>query len=491
VSLESGDVSADDLLSTPQAGPAAVRGGAMRVASFSAGSVLSVGAAALLFRHLGIVDTGRYTTALSLGALVTGFTDLGLTAVGMRELAVLEGEQRARVARSLLGIRLVLTLIGVLIITAFAFVAYGGLLAVAVLVAGAGVLVTNTQTTLAVPLMTKLRLGWVSALDFSRQLVSTVLIVAFVLLGARLLPFLSTPGIAAAAVLIPTALLVRGDIPLRPSIDTEQWRALLSPILTYSVAVAAATLYFRVAIVLVSLLASSRQLGFFSISLRVVEVLFAVPGLLVGAAFPIFARAARDDPARLGYALSRVFEVSLIVGAWMALSLAVGAHLAIELVGGSKFLPAAPILAVQGLALGATFVSTVWGFGMLSLHLHRLILIFSVGSLLIVIAVVSVLVTLDGAQGAAIGTSAVEIGVAIASGLLLVKGRPHLRPRLTGVPKVALAAALGATPMLATGLPVIVRLLLSTLIYGVVVFALRAFPTEVYDLLPARLRGRG
>jgi TRAP-type mannitol/chloroaromatic compound transport system permease large subunit len=45
--------------------------------------------------------------------------------------------------------------------------------------------------------------------------------------------------------------------------------------------------------------------------------------------------------------------------------------------------------------------------------------------------------------------------------------------------------------MLATGLPVIVRLLLSTLIYGVVVFALRAFPTEVYDLLPARLRGRG
>jgi O-antigen/teichoic acid export membrane protein len=312
-----------------------------------------------------------------------------------------------------------------------------------------------------------------------------------VLLGARLLPFLSTPGIAAAAVLIPTALLVRGDVPLRPSIDTEQWRALLSPILTYSVAVAAATLYFRVAIVLVSLLASSRQLGFFSISLRVVEVLFAVPGLLVGAAFPIFARAARDDPARLGYALSRVFEVSLIVGAWMALSLAVGAHLAIELVGGSKFLPAAPILAVQGLALGATFVSTVWGFGMLSLHLHRLILIFSVGSLLIVIAVVSVLVTLDGAQGAAIGTSAVEIGVAIASGLLLVKGRPHLRPRLTGVPKVALAAALGATPMLATGLPVIVRLLLSTLIYGVVVFALRAFPTEVYDLLPARLRGRG
>jgi O-antigen/teichoic acid export membrane protein len=482
------DLSTEDLLSTSQAGPAAIRGGAMRVASFSAGSLLSIGAAALLFRHLGEVDTGRYTTALSLGALVTGFTDLGLTAVGMRELAVLEGEQRARVARNLLGIRLALTFLGVLIISAFAFIAYGELLALAVVIAGAGVIVTNTQTTLAVPLMADLRLGWVSILDFARQFSSAALIAVFVLLGARLLPFLTTPAIAAAVVLIPTALLVRGNIPLRPSFDTKQWRALLAPVLTYSVAVAAATLYFRVAIVLVSLLAGPRQLGYFGISLRVVEVLFLVPGLLVGAAFPIFARAARDDPARMGYALSRVFEVSLIVGVWMSVSLAVGAHLAIDLVGGSGFAPAAPILAIQGLALAATFVSTVWGYGMLSLHLHRLILVFSVGALLVAIAVVSVLVAADGARGAAIGTSAVEIGVAIAGGVLLVKGRPHLRPRLAAVPKVALAGLLAATPMLATGLPVIARLVLSSFIYGVVVLVLRAFPAEVYELLPARLR---
>ena len=64
----------------------------MRVSAFFVGSLFSVGAAALLLRHLGVVEVGRYTTAMSLSAVVAGLTDLGLTAIGIRELAVLHGE---------------------------------------------------------------------------------------------------------------------------------------------------------------------------------------------------------------------------------------------------------------------------------------------------------------------------------------------------------------------------------------------------------------
>jgi O-antigen/teichoic acid export membrane protein len=462
----------------------------MRLASFLAGSLLSVAAAALLFRHLGVVGTGRYTTALSLSAVVTGFTDLGLTAVGIRELAVLEGEARARLAANLLGIRLVLTTLGVMLITAFAFLVYGRVLALGVLVAGVGVLLQNTQVTLEVPLMAALRLGWVSLLDLARQLLTSLLIIAFVAIGAQFVPFLATVGIAAAVVLVPTVLLVRGDVPLVPTFRVREWKVLLGPVFTYSVAVAAGTLYFRVAIVLVSLIAGARELGYFSVSYRAVEVLFVIPGLLVGAAFPIFARAARDDPARLGYALSRVFEVSLLVGVWMALSLAIGADFVIEVIGGARFLPATPVLAVQGIAVGATFVSAVWGYGMLSLRLHRLILVFNLSMLALVAAVVATLVALDGAQGAAIGIAATEVVSAIASGLLLFRGRPHLVPRLRVLPRAAVAALPGASPALATGLPVLVRVILSTIVYWLVLLVLDAPPPELYEALPAWLRWR-
>jgi O-antigen/teichoic acid export membrane protein len=485
-------VEPEDLLATSQAGPAAIRGGALRVGSFLAGSLFSVAAAALLFRHLGVIGAGRYTTAMSLAAIVTGFTDLGLTAIGIRELSVLGGDRRATFARNLLGMRLALTAVGVSIVSVLAFAAYGTTLGLGVLIAGCGVLIQNTQTTLAVPLMARLRLGWVSALDLARQVSMAALIALFVVLGAHLLAFLALSAAAAAIVLPPTVALVRGDIPLRPSFDPRVWRSLLGPVLTYSAAVAAATLYFRVAIVLVSLISGSHshQLGYFSLSYRVVEVLFLLPGLLVGSAFPIFARAAHNDPARLGFAIGRVFEVSLIVGVWVSLSLAIGASLVIELVGGPSFHPAVPVLAVQGLAVGATFVGAVWGYGLLSLHLHRAILILNLTMLAATTVTVAVLTTLDGAQGAAIGTASVEIVAAIVGAVVLTHGRPHLRPKLHALPKVAAAALLGASPALLTGVPVIGRIALSTLLYAATLLALRALPADLLEILSFARRQR-
>ena len=474
---------ADDLLSTPEAGPTAIRGGALRVLSFGAGAAFSIVGGALLFRHLGVVESGRYTTALSLGAVITGFTDLGLTAIGMRELATLEGASRARMARNLLGIRLALTFVGMALVTVFAFAAYDTVLGFGVLIVGAGVVIANVQATLAVPLMADLRLGWVSALDLVRQLAAVAMIVLLVVLGASLLPFLVMPAVAAGIVLVPTALLVRSSIPLAPSFDLAYWRELALPVLTFSIAVAAATLYIRATVVIVSLLADGDELGYFSLSFRVVEVLLLLPGLLVGAAFPIFARAARDDPQRLGYAIGKVFEVALIAGVGLTLALVIGAPLAIEVMGGGEFEPAAPVLAIQAVVLAATFVNTVWGYGMLSLHLHRTILALNVTALAVLVAVVAPLVALDGARGAALGTAIVEVGAAVAGGILLVRGRPHLRPRLAVAWKVALAAAAAAAPALLADLPVIVGVALATAIYGGVLLVLRAFPQELDALL--------
>ena len=42
-----------DLLDTPDAGPAAIRGGAVRIVGYLAGVAVSVFASALLLRHLG------------------------------------------------------------------------------------------------------------------------------------------------------------------------------------------------------------------------------------------------------------------------------------------------------------------------------------------------------------------------------------------------------------------------------------------------------
>jgi O-antigen/teichoic acid export membrane protein len=472
-----------DVLGSADAGPAAVRGGALRVLGFAAASLLALGSGALLYRHLGAVNTGRYTSAVQLVALVAGVSDLGLTAIGMRELSIRRGEERVQTARALLGLRLVVTGIGVIAVALFAAIAYGLTLAIGVLLAGAGLVFQVWQGTLAIPLMTDLRFGWTSLFEVARQLLTSILIVALVLSGAGLLAFLATPIPSAVAVLAVMIAIFRRQLPMGVRFDTGAWRALLKPVASYALAVAASALYFRIALLIVSLVSDGHQLGYFSVSFNIVAALFSIPALLVTSAFPIFSRAARDDHERLAYAIERVFEVSLLVGAWVSLAIALGARFAIELVGGSAFSAAVPVLAIQGISVGATFVGTVWGFGMLSLGRHRTILVFNFCALAAIAVTVGIMASVDGARGAAIGASAVEVAAAAVGAIVLTHGRSHLRPSARVIPKVLVALLLASAPAL---IPIAepARVALSGAIYLLVLALLGTFPSELRALVP-------
>ena len=97
---------------------------------------------------------------------------------------------------------------------------------------------------------------------------------------------------------------------------------------------------------------------------------------------------------------------------------------------------------------------------------------------------VSMLIPIDGARGAAIGTGIAEIAVGIAQALAVIHRRPQLRPSLRVVPRVALAAALGLVPLALVGIPDIVRLCISTVLFGACLLATRALPPELLDLVP-------
>jgi len=480
-----GEQNPADLLSTTAAGPAAVRGGGMRGIGFLVGALASAASAALLFRHLGVIDTGRYVAILSLVAIVSGFSDLGLTAVGVREAATREGDERAPLLRELLGLRLTLTLGGVVIVAGVAAFLYPSVYIAGVAIAGVGLLLQVTQDNYSVLLQVELRLGWVAMLDMLRQLSTALFVVLLVLAGAKLLAFVAVTVAVGLVCVTVAAQLVRGRRSLAPAFHWAQWRPMIAAILPYSAAVAAAALYFRMAILLTSLLANGYQLGLFSASFRIVEFLTVIPALLAGAALPIFSHAARDDLNRLGYALGRVFEVALIVGCWIAVSLAVGASLAIAIIGGHRFAGAAGVLQILGVALVGTFATAVWGNGLLSLRRHGDLLTITVSALVISAALIAALIELDGAIGAAIGLAAGEVGMAVATGTILARRSDELRPSLRIVPLVGMASAVALTPMLATGVPVIVRLAVSTILYAVVLLLTRALPPELDALLPA------
>jgi O-antigen/teichoic acid export membrane protein len=478
-----------DLLDSTEAGGRIIRGGVLRTLGYGLMVGLSVLSTALLTRYLGVASFGFYTTVLSLVAVVAAVTDAGMTAVGVREFAVRAGAERDALMSDLLGLRMALTSAGLLLVAGFALAAgYRPALLAGAVLASLGTVALVVQHTHTIPISVQLRIGTLSALELARQVLSVGMIVTLIALGAGVLPLLAVVLAANLMLIAPTAALARHQVSVRVRLRPRSWLALLRPTVAFSLASAVGTLYVYTAQIITSLVASEYQSGLFAASFRIFVVIGGMPSLLVGGALPMLARAARDDRERLGYALGQIFEVMLILGVAAALATLGGAQFMIAVVAGPKYAASAEVLQIQGLALIASFTLTGWIFALLSVKRYRGVLLASLAAFLMSCALTSVLASAHGATGAAVATVCAECVLALGLLIALVRDRPELRPRMGIVLKVILAAAPAAVLALRLQAPSSVRMLLALGVYGVLLVLTRAVPSELFELLPPRLR---
>ncbi len=480
---------AADVLDSSEAGGRVVRGGVTRFATYVLMVGLSVLSASLLTRHLGVSRFGQYTTVLSLVGVVAAITDAGMSTVGAREFAVREGAERERLMRDLLGLRIVLTTVGIALVAAFALAAgYGDALLVGALLASLGTVALVIQHTHTIPIAAALRIGTLAGLDLTRQVLTVAAIVALVLVGAGVLPLLAVALAVNLVLIAPTAALARNQISLRMGFEPRRWASLLKVSIAFSLATAVGTLYVYTAQILTSLVSSEHQSGLFAASFRIFIVISAVPGLLVGGALPLLARAARDDRDRLAYALQRIFQVSLLLGVAAALTTLAGASFMIEVVAGTKYRGSVEVLQIQGIALIASFAVAGWSFALLSLKRYRGVLITNVFSFAVSCGLTLALASSEGARGAAIATVCGEATLALGSLVALVRGHPELRPPARAVLKVAAAGAPALLVVLLLPVPSVPLTAIALLVFAALALAVRAVPDEIFDLLPVRLR---
>ena len=476
-----------DILDSPAAGPAAIRGSALRVTGYAVSVALSVVSAALLTRHLGIEGFGQYTVVLALMAVVGGITEAGMTNIGIREYSTLEAAERDRLMSNLLGLRVVLTSVGVAAAVAFAaLVGYDPVVVASTAVAGLGLLIAVIQLTYAVPLNSRLQLTSVTALEVGRQVILVASIVLLVLAGASLLGVMVAWPLSALVIALITAPLVSGSVPLLPAFDRVQWRRLLRITAAYAAATAVAALYGYVIVILTSLVVSERETGLFGASFRVFVAVTGATGALMGSVFPILARAARDDAQRLAYGMRRLSDVALVTGAGVAVCTATGAALAIRVVAGEEFADSIPVLQLQSAALVSTYLASAWGFSLLAERRHRALLIVNAVALAVGGAAALVLASAYDAKGAAVATVIGETVLAGGYAAALAKrtGRmPFDRRVVLGVTIAAAAAlAVGFLP----GIPDVINLVLAGGVFAALVLLLRALPPEVMHAIRRR-----
>lgn len=470
-----------DVLDSPVAGERVIRGSLLRLGGYTAGVLLGLVAASLLTRHLGVADFGKYVVVTSLVVVVSGLTDAGIATIAAREFAIRSGADRDRLLANVVGIRVAIAAAGVLAATLFAIaVGYEMVIVVGIMVAGVGLVLTTAQQTLAVPLGVSLRLGWITGIDLLRQAASVALVVLLVFADAGLLAFLAATipvGIFALALV---GALVRETVPLAPAFDRTEWSRILRLTGSYAAAAAVGTLYTSTVVVVTSLVGTEADTGNVGAAFRIFSILGAVPILLVSSAFPIFARAAHGDLERLEYALERVVQSSLIIGAWMALATVLGANIAVQIVAGDDYGPAVPALQIAGGVLAASFVAIASAYALVSMHRHRVLLLANALALATGVVLTVVLVPAYGAKGAAVATLVAELELAIV--YLVVLFRPGAFKFGPGIViKVAVATAAALSPALLTPLEDVALVVAASVVYWIVLWLVRGIPTEIWE----------
>jgi O-antigen/teichoic acid export membrane protein len=475
--------------SAHDAGARAVRGGMLRTAGYGFGFFLGIPTSVLLLRHLGVDEFARYATVVALLGIVSGITDAGLTAVGSRELALRpRGPERDELLATILGIRLIVTPIGVAFAVLFALVAgYSHALVLGTLAGGIGVVAVSVQATLLMPLPVEMQFGRVTIVDVLRQVLALAGVAVLVAIGAGLLPLLAVQAPLGILTLLATiALTSRGGL-VRPHFERELAMTLLRQALPIAISLAFGVIYLRVLVILCGFLTSTTQTGYFGTSFRAFEVLWGLPILMLSAALPLLAVAGRDDRARLVGALQTMTEAALIFGLFIAIAIAVGARPILIALGGDQYRGASNTMRIQICAIVLVFVGQAWQLALVALHHQRAIAIANGVALVVVIVMGLILVPPFGAVGAAIAAVVAEAALAGSALFSLWKLERALLPSGRFAPRVlAIAAITGVGGALIPD----ARLgaCVGALAFVVLMFVTRSMPPELLAAFGARRR---
>lgn len=476
------------VLTGADVGGRVMRGGAQRAFGFVLSNLLTVAGAVLLTRHLGVEDFGRFGTVMALLAVVQGLADAGLTATGAREMSLLdEPAERRELLSHILGLRVLLTAVGVALAVLFAVVAgYDATLVRGTLIAGVGIFLVSVQSSMLLPLAVEMRNGTIALNEVVRQLVLVIGWAALVVAGAALSAFFAVQIAAGIALLALTPLMLARHHFVVPSWESARIRELASIALPMALAGALGIIYFRVLVVLMSLMSDSdKEVGYYVASARVMEAFTALPVLLVAVVIPVVTVAARDNNERLLYVTARMTEVMALAGVLIAVMLSIGAQPVVVAIAGHDFEPAADVLRIQCLGIALIFVAAAFGPPLIGLgRIRELALATGLGVVAVVIAGIALIPAFD-ATGAAVAAVIADVVLCTATYAVLRRAGPGRALDIPVLARILLAGLLGGSAAALPGLPDVVLALIGALVFVVAALALRAVPQEVQGVARA------
>lgn len=441
-------------------------------------------------RYLGLEDYGALATAIAFAAILNTLTDAGIWNIGAREMAK-RPEARQEIVAALIAVGLGLSVAAAGVGVATALLIYGG---------SGDELVRRAVLMLLITVPLAAPYGAITAFFIARQqpymgmaasvsgsIVTLLLVVLATTLDWGFTGVVLAYVVAAVAQVAVMALLAVGKLRLWSFPDLALSRQLFVWALPLGGAMVVHSLYWRIDLIILSLLSSDAEVGLYGLAYRVVDALVVIPGFVTISLLPEFARLA-EKRERFRQTMEKALSV-MQVGAFAVLVLfAAFAREFTQIVGGDDFTGAEGVLQVLMVGVALTYLTSVFAEAFVAFNRQKRLLVLSLVLLPVNVVLNLALIPAAGALGAALAFALTE-ALHLALLVMLYRGFATIpRPRQTA--KVAVAAACMAAVALLKLLPFFAGLsapvvlaaggALSLSIYVAVLYRLGAMPPEIH-----------
>jgi O-antigen/teichoic acid export membrane protein len=404
-------------------------------------------ATALMARMLRVEEFGIYSLVLTVAILLQLASDFGLYLTASRELGVSGGESNhviANIASLRLALLGAIFGLGAVVYMSAPFLRPQAALFI-ILSCG---LILQSLSQLLMGIFQAYGSVWrATAGDVAGRVVQVLLLLFIASQGNATL--LAIAGAFTGGLLIAWCihmLLIPNKSLLTISISLSIWKYIARRTWPIALLLVLNAIYFRIDTVILSFLTTSQEVGWYSLSYKVIENGLFFPAMLGGLLLPPLSAALNTKSMdRARQLLSESLALSFSGAVFVTIILSVFSSEIIEIIAGPSFRPSASLLAILGIALGIMCLGNIFGFCLIALGQQRRLLMLY--TMLVVFNICANLLFIPsfGALAAAWSTVATEAIATLVAGTLVythVRWSVPTKKICTGIIIAAVACAI-------------------------------------------------
>jgi O-antigen/teichoic acid export membrane protein len=441
-------------------------------------------------RGLGPDDFGDFTAATVYLFVPVVLADVGLSAAVLREISA-DPERTEPAMRASLPLRLIVSLLAVLVAVGLGLaLPFNDQTQVAILISSIGAFLQLMTLALLPVLQAQLRMHWAVAATLVGRLATLGLTLAVLAAGLGFKSVVTAHVVGLAVTFVLHLVAVALIVPLRPVIDVRYWRSLLAGSVLLGLAIALSQVYFRIDTVLIALLRSAEEVGYYAAAFKFVELSSVVVGAVGVSMFPPLARFVATGDPRASELVQKTFDILLALAVPITVVMIAFPEEIVVLAAGDEFREGGSALRLLAPYVLFAFVNGALWRVLMSSRRDRTLFGLSVFVLVLNVVLNLIFLPLYGFEAAAVISVASEAAIAIP--IAVAVRREGYLPNLGfALPLLVALGAMVGTIALFPG-PWALRAVVASAVYSAVLLVLPGTAREVLvqNLLPAMRRQR-